>query len=140
MTAWSDPVGGLRLGLEAAGSAIALTLANRQARPLVVPSCVKAAGVHLDWYTLFLEREQGEVRTIQLMDARERSVIVWATLQPGELLQHRVDVGEWALHGGGQPLAPGSYAVTAAFTVEGYADSWQGHLVAGPVQLIVARL
>jgi hypothetical protein len=138
MTAWSDPVGGLRLGLEAAGAAIVLLLANRHTQPLVVPSHVKASGTHLDWYTLCLKGEQGDIRTIHLLEPRNRSAVIWATLQPGEILQHRVDVTEWAVRGaGGRPLAPGSYAVTAAFTVEGYADSWQGHLVAGPVQLIV---
>lgn len=142
-TRWGDPVGGLRLGVQGADAReLLLRLANVGRAPLEVLSHVLAAEVHLDWYTLRLQGADGAVRTLRLMDARNKAGVVRVSLAPGEDLAHRVNVAAWARRpvNGAVPLAPGVYRLSASYEVDRAdpGDHWRGRLEAGPVELFSA--
>lgn len=137
---WGEPVDGLRLGLAPRDAAIELVLQNVGETDLEVLSHVAAGEIHLDWYTLRLQDAGGDTRTLRLLDARDESGVVRATVAPGESVRHRVAVGEWAARpvNGGQPLAPGTYQVSATYAAPPRGKTWSGEIEAGPVQWTAA--
>ena len=132
---WGQPQGGLRLGIDGEhASAARIALENVGDAPLEVLSHVEAGERHYDWFTLVLDG----VRELTLADDRNRSARVTVSLAAGESLEHTVELTDWAARAinGAAPLAPGTYAVSARYTVS--ADGvWNGRLEAGPVQLLV---
>jgi hypothetical protein len=132
MTAWGEPVAGLRLGIDARGGAVVeLALENTGDGALQVLSHVLAAGEdHLDWFTVHV----GE-RELRLLDERNRSAAVRVTLAPGEAVRHTVNLAAWALRppNGARSLSPGP--ASATYDVPATPDTWSGHLESGRVEL-----
>src|SRR5687767_4396462 len=93
---WGDPVAGLRLGIAPHGAQVDLCLHNTGDAPLEVLSYVDAGRRHYDWYTLQVRDAAGATRVITLLDDRDESGIVRATLASGERLRHTIDVNRWA--------------------------------------------
>jgi hypothetical protein len=135
---WGTPSNHLRLGLSVPGDGgvVELHLENVGTQPLKVLSHVDAGELHFDWYRLRLEDAQGRSTTVRLLDARERSAEISATLDPGGSLTHRVNAADWARRDG-QPVSPGTYKVWATYDVTIGDGHWQGHLETGPVSLRV---
>lgn len=138
---WGRPSRGLRLGLAAGAGVVGLHLENVGAGPLEVLSHVEAEETHLDWYGLTLEDAGGRTRRLHLSDRRDKSGAVSARLEPGEGVRHELDVSEWAARAvnGAEPLAPGTYQLSAVYEVDSGEGAWSGRLEAGPVTLNVAR-
>jgi hypothetical protein len=138
---WGAAADGLRLGLGARDGMASLTLQNVGNLGLEVFSYVQAHEVHLDWYTLKLSDENRLTCQLRLFDARNRSTVIRVRLEPGESLQHSVDVAGWAkrLVNGAIPLAAGSYQLSAVYEVADEKDCWLGHLEAGPVRLTISQ-
>jgi hypothetical protein len=133
---WGAPAGGLRLGIGSAGAVVSLALENTGERPLEVLSHVLAAGeAHYDWFTVRVD-----ARELRLLDDRNRSAVVRATLAPGESLRHEVDLAAWAQRpvNGGEPLAPGAHELRARYEVGADESAWTGRLDAGPAGLTLA--
>lgn len=135
MTAWGEPVAGLRLGIAARGGAVVeLSLENTGEGDLAVLSHVAAAGEdHLDWFTVRVG-----ARELRLLDERNRSAPVRATLAPGEAVSHTVDLAAWALRerNGARELSPGP--ATASYEVPATPDTWSGHLESGQVDVVAS--
>jgi hypothetical protein len=138
---WSQPSGGLRLGLApGAGSShtVSIYLENVGDGRLEVLSHVAAQEKHLDWYTLQLEGPGGTSRTLKLLGPRRESGPVKVTLERGARVEHTVDVAMWAGRpiNGGKPLATGTYQVRVVYDVPPGDGAWSGRLVAGPVAFV----
>lgn len=136
---WGVASGGLSLGVSVTNSVVGLHLRNIGGFPLEVLSHVSTHEKHLDWFTLELIDAFGVQRQIVLLDTRDRSVAIRVNLQPGECLEHFVDVRQWAgrLINGAADIATGSYQVFARYAVSGEEHCWQGHLEAGPVNMLI---
>lgn len=132
---WGTPVDHLRLGLSTHGPRIGLHLQNIGQTPLEVMSHVAAQELHLDWYTLALRAPDGAHHTLKLYAPRDRSAAVKVTLAAQHTLHHLVDVRAWAARftNGNLTLAPGTYQISATYTVPEREGAWAGRLEAGPV-------
>ncbi|RIK46865.1 MAG: hypothetical protein DCC58_01700 [Chloroflexi bacterium] len=139
---WGQPQGGLRLGLAADGAQITLALENIGKQPLEVLSHVEAGEIHLDWYTLHVASGTAPPRLIHLLDDRDESAIIRATLAPQQRLQHTIDLQAWASRpaNGGAPFPPGDYQLNATYSVTPRGAVWAGRLEAGPVAWVVRGL
>lgn len=136
---WGQPLAGLRLGISVTGVVLVLHLQNVGDRPIKVLSHVAAGETHLDWYTLRVEAAGGAVRTLRLLDDRNRSAQVKVDLAPTMSVQHEVDILKWAARpvNGAEPLTEGRYSVSCDYAVAPQAGIWSGDLHAGPVPLRV---
>jgi hypothetical protein len=138
---WGQPVAGLRLGLGTGATAgtVTIYLENTGTAPLQVLSHVAAQEKHLDWYTLQVQDGGRASRTLKLLGPRRESGKVQVPLAAGARIEHAVDVAAWAKRpiNGGQPLAAGSYQVSAVYDVPAGADHWSGRLEAGPAPLTI---
>lgn len=139
---WGQPSGGLRLGLGPGANrhSVVMYLENVGKERLDVMSHVAAQEKHLDWYTLQLQDAAGASRTLKLLGPRRESSPVKVTLKPGARIEHAVDLATWTERpiNGGKPLAPGTYQVSATYSVPPEDDRWTGKLDAGPFTLAFA--
>ena len=128
----------MTLGLSAGKTTVKFYLKNVGDAPADVLSHVNAGDEHLDWYSLRMENEKGETRTLRFFESRDKSGSVKAHLEPGESLHHSVDVAGWAVRpvNGAEPLA-GTYEVYAVYEVSPPGDNWSGRLEAGPVTMTI---
>lgn len=160
---FGEPVAGLALGLAVGGPnfasrapiTVTLALKNTSSAPIVVNSHVETDEVHLDWFEIELayplptrpgepcraDFEGHALRRVRvgLSDDREESARIERTLDPGEVLRHRVDLRGWMARAvnGGQSPGPGRYRVSARYRVQAGDGPWIGELSAPPRLLTI---
>ena len=130
--------GALELSVTVAGTTLRVALANVGAIPLPVYFAARAPeGVHHDYLTAELAWG-GHRRTLRFTGARNASTTGLVELAAGEAVADALDLASWAQAAvnGAEPLAPGSYTLTAAYRVA-QPGAWQGAIAAGPVALLV---
>lgn len=130
--------GGLELRIFALGSSAVLTLHNGGPNPLKVLSHIDASDRHYDSFTIVLEGDP-ETRLLHLYDDRDESHRVIADLNPGQDLEHVIDLVAWAKRkaNGARPLAPGSYRMRATYEVSEPGPVWNGKLVSPTVNITI---
>jgi hypothetical protein len=134
----SGQSGALELSVAVAGTTLRVELANVGAIPLPVYFAVRAPdGMHHDYLTAELS-SSGHRRTLRFTGNRNTSTTGLVELAAGETVADTLDLATWALAAvnGAEPLAPGSYTLTATYEVA-QPGAWQGAIEAGPVALLV---
>ena len=129
---------GLELRLAAAGTTAVITLYNGGPGSLKVLSHVDAEDRHYDWFTISLIGDT-ETRVLHLYDDRDESHRVIVDLDPGQSLEHRIDLVAWSMRKANQtqPLAPGRYRMSATYEVSDSAPVWNGRLESPVVDISI---
>ena len=120
------------------GTALRVALANIGAVPLPVYFAARGPdSVYHDFLTAELASD-GHRRTLRFTGARNTSTTGLVELAAGETVADTLDLAGWALASvnDAEPLAPGSYMLTATYRVE-QPGAWQGAIDAGPVAVVV---
>lgn len=137
---WSEAQDGLRVGFVVEENEVILSVQNTHADDLSVYTYVNAGEWHYDFFTLHLVSESGEKRAIVLMDTRNKSGSVPDTLKPGESIQHRINISDWAKRdfNGNIPIEPGTYDLKVVYEVDENAEgAWTGKLTTPSAKFIV---
>lgn len=127
--AWSEAVGGLRLGAFSDGAMVTVALENVGDRRLEVLSEVQGIEVNLDWYRFTLTDASGHARTLRIVSDRNRSAIIKAQLDPGKRVEHAVDLAAWAKRpGNGAAELAGDHDLVVGYEVTDAGTWWTGRL------------
>jgi hypothetical protein len=132
--------GALELSIAVAGTSLRVALTNAGAIPLPVYFAARGPdGAHHDNLSAELA-SAGRRRTLRFTGARNASTTGLVELAAGETAADTLDLTAWARAeiNGAEPLAPGSYTLTATYRVA-QPGAWQGAIEAGPVALLVPR-
>lgn len=120
------------------GSRLELTFKNTSAKPVTMPTHVRAGLDHYDWLRVTL-RSKTTTRKLQFFDVRTKAIPIEETIAPGKSLSRSVDLAMWAfIAGNGEPLAPDSYDVDATWDSTGNASGPKVKLTAS-TKLIVPK-
>jgi hypothetical protein len=127
---------GLELHIAARNSSAVLTLHNGGLDQLRVLSHVDATDRHYDCFTISLARA-GQTRLLRFHDDRNESARVVVDLAPGQAIEHTIDIVAWAKRkvNGAQPLAPGTYRMSATYQVSEAGPLWNGKLVSPTIDI-----
>jgi hypothetical protein len=117
-------------------------LYNAGTEPVCVDSHVATHEWQSDWLTVMYAdgaKYHHASRVIALDDARDKSYPVSATLEPGQVIWHTVDVDAWARRprNGAEPLPAGSLYTQVGYDTTGATDVWAGRLVSESFGLTV---
>jgi len=132
-TATSQPLA-MSLTAGAGPGAVVISLTNNGTTPLSVLSHVEAARTLLIWYSVEVTGI-GAPRRLALGGAANEAAAITVELPPGRSLSHEVDLQRAALepHNGAARLAPGSYRITATYTVTEPGPHWVGSISSAPL-------
>ena len=111
--------GALVLTIAPSGSALDLTFANPTPAAVTFPVRMNAGRFMYDWLEVKLVPAggtAGAARTIHFIGDRDKSVEQMATVVAGGTVVEHVELAAWAVERGAEPLAPGTYHVTATWT------------------------
>ncbi len=128
----------LELRISAVGATAVLTLYNGSPDRLRVLSHVEGNDLNYDWFTITLLGDT-ETRVLHFYDDRNESHRVIVNLNPGQSLEHQIDVVAWARRkaNGARPLAPGRYRMSAIYEVSDPAPVWNGKLESPAVDITI---
>lgn len=132
--------------VEPATLAVTVELRNVGKKPLVVHSHVEAGERHYDPYTIILEWPSLENKActkrnhleLSLLDNRDESAMIDATIQPGRSISHKIDAPAWARRAinGTVVLGGGYYKVSARYRVKSDPRVWNGTLETSAIRVV----
>jgi len=99
---WSEHVSGLSLSVKVEQSIVQMKLKNVSDKQIIIYSHVLSEVIHYDWFLIKLYPADADFRnsetrylTLHLLGDREKSAPVTDTLQPGEFVQHQINIYDW---------------------------------------------